>query len=333
MIELLIALVIIGILATIAMVTFNRAKERALLARVKSNVGEIELSLDDYQSDHCGLYPALTVYHSALPASGNLTTNPGPPGDPDPNEPQVLKRMGNALIGGGPKLIDTGDPLQDDFYKDEDDYAISYFRNRQGERAFGEPMTPVDELVLGGHVDAYPENPLKGPGTPMVNIAYMLYDYDSQTNDFQWVEMTVAPANSEVRTGLCAARPAAEGVYEPISVIWDEVTYPQGDFAYIPFEFSTEQGKYCKGYWIICYGDLTTLKTSEYNKFALRSDLTPFDPGPDYANWPNLPWPYGDGVPTTPPVQGTVEFEIKRLIQGALDVRHTVFEDQFQKVG
>jgi len=330
MIEMLTTLVIIGVLMTISVVTFNRARERTLLARVKTNVGQIELRLNDYQSDKSGFFPALTVYHSALPANGSITTDPTPPGDPVQGVPQTLKRMGSALIGGGPRLVDTGNPLQDDFYMDADNFTTSYFRDRQGERPFGEPMTPVDELVKNGHFDSYPENPLRAPGIPMVNVAYILYQYDSETNDSQWVDITVTEAG-EVRRGLCAARPSIEGIHEPLPVIWDDLTYPQGDFAYIPFEFTNNQGKYCKGYWIISYGDLNTLQTSEYNKYSLNPDTgLPIDP--EYADWPNLPQPYSDGDPTTPPVEGEFQYELKRMMLGALDVRYTIFEDRFQAI-
>ncbi len=329
MIELLTVLVIIGILTTISLVTYGKARDRARLARVKSNVGEITLALDDFGRDNQGLYPALTIYHNTLPASGSLDTTPVPPPDPTTGVPDILVRMGNAIIGGGPPLIDNANPLQDDFYLDLDANTISHFRNRKGERPFGEPMHPVDQLVLNGHFQSYPLNPLKGPGIPMVNIAYMLYDYDTQTNDYTWVDMTVN-SSGEVRTGLCAAKPSPEGVFEPVEPIWNEDNYPQGDFAYIPFEFSNEQGKYCKGYWIISYGDLTTLANSDYNKYALEP-ITQLPLDPTYADWPNFPAPYGDGVPDTPPVIGTVEYEVKRLMLGALDVRATVFEDQLQE--
>lgn len=334
-VELLTVLVIMSVLMTISIVAYGGAKQRAKLARIRTNVSEITLALDNYQMDKNGKYPSLTVFHNSLPPSGSYTTNPNPPADPTPGVPTVLKRMGNAIIGGSPGLVDTGNPLQDDFYRDTDPLNVSLFRDRQGEvqwdgdpSNFTGPMNPVDQLARNGQIDAYPLNILMGPGTPMVNIAHILYDYDAQTNDSQWVLFTVN-ATGEERMGLCAARPGFEGVYEPIPIIWNEDTYPQGDFAYIPMEFTTEQGTYCSGYWLICYGDLNTLENSPYNKFALREGLTPYDPS--YNNWPNFPPPYGDGIATTPPVLNTVEFEIKRLVQGALDIRATVFEDQLRE--
>jgi len=338
MIELLTVLVILGVLITISLVAFTNAISKARLSRVKTNVSEIVLRLDDFANSHNDNYPALTVYHNTLPPSNSITTTPAPPPDPDPSSgnPVILKRMGNAIVGGSPGLVDTGYALQDDFYRDElvpppDDinHTVSLFRNRSGEVNDPDdgPMRPVDQLVLNGHFSAYPANPLRGPGVPMVNIAYVLYDYDALTNDFQWVDITVN-ATGEVRTGLCAARPSPLGVYEPIVNIWDEDSYPQGDFAYIPFQFINQQGTLCKGYWIICYGDVSTLQNSEYNKFAL--DMYGNEIDPTYHNWPNLPPPYGDGNPNTPPVIGTVEWEIKRIIQGALDVRATVFDDQLK---
>jgi type II secretory pathway pseudopilin PulG len=336
MIELLTVLVIIGVLMSISMVAYGNVRERARLARVKSNVGEIALSLDDFSRDHNARYPALTEYHRNLPPSGSYATTPAPPSAPQPGVPATLKWRGNAIIGGGPGLVDTGNPLQDDFYKDMQQ-PQSMFRERQGEMPWEDPendgtpsspMHPVDALALNGHFESYPLNPLAGPGVPMVNIAHFLYLYDAQSNDFQWVTFTIANTG-EQRTGVCAARPYAPGVYEPIEVIWDEDSYPQGDFAYIPFEFTNEQGTYCNGYWIISYGNVSTLRNSDYNKYALDQFGNVIDPA--FANWPNLPPPYGDGIPTTPPdpVQTPVEYQIKRLIYGALDVRATIFEDQF----
>jgi len=330
MIELLTVLVIIGVLTTIAAVTYGRARDRARLARVKTNVGEIVLSLSDYARDHNGRYPALVVYHNQPTPNGSIDTDPNPPDDPVEGYPPVIRRMGNAIIGGGPPLADNSNPLQDDFYRDENDVTLSAFRTRPNEPDNPpEPMRPVDELALNGHMDSYPLNPLAGPGIPMKNIAYMLYDYDTQTNDNQWVEFTVNSNGGETRMGLCAAMPVPGGFYEPIPLIWNEVTYPMGDFAYIPMEFTNEQGRYCNGYWIISYGDLNTLQTSPYNKYSLDPiSGNPIDS--NFANWPNLPPPFGDGSPGTPPVTGTVEYEIKRLMFGALDVRASIFEDQFR---
>jgi prepilin-type N-terminal cleavage/methylation domain-containing protein len=328
MIELLTTLVIIGILTAVSLVTYGHARDRARLARIKSNVGEIVLSLDDFSRDHNTQYPALVDWHNDLPPG--YTTNPPPPSYPSLGTPVVLKLKGNAIIGGGPRLADTGNPLQDDFYRDQDPTTVSVFRKRLGEFQFDvsgtwNPMHPVDVLALNGQMDAYPANPLAGPGVPMVNIAHMLYDYDTQTNDYAWVQFTLT-ANGEVRTGLCAAMPAAGGFYDPIPVIWNETTYPQGNLAYLPFEFTNEQGTYCKGYWIISYGDLTTLRNSPYNRFALDQFGNPVDPA--YNNWPDLPPPYGDGDSTTPPDPASFEFQVKRIIYGALDVRATAFEDQ-----
>ena len=329
-IELLTVLMVIGVLATISMVAFNNARDKARLARVKSNVGEIVLALDNFAMSNNGLYPALTVYHNSLPPSGSIqSTNPAPPNDPIPGVPYVLKRMGNAIIGGSPPLADTGNPLQDDFYRDVNDISISLFRNRQGESPFdgSTPMHPVDQLVLNGQLAAYPQNPLAGPGTPMINVAYILYDHDAQANSFQWVEMRLN-ANGEVRQGLCPAKPAPQGVYEPIVNVWDEESYPQGNFAYIPFDFHNQQGTYCRGYWIISYGDLSTFRNSPYNKFALDQFGNPYDPG--YNNWPNFPPPFGDGIADTPPVPDSFEWQVKRMIEGALDVKATIFEEQLQ---
>jgi prepilin-type N-terminal cleavage/methylation domain-containing protein len=329
MIEMLTVLAIIGILMSISLVAYAKYREKARLARVKSNVGEIAMAIDDFARDHNGKYPALVDYHNIVPDGS--TTSPVAPANFSAGVPTILKRKGNAIIGGGPPLKDNGSVQQDDFYRDEMN-PPSAFRQRQGEPAFGSgAMHPVDVLILNGQLKDYPFNPLAGPGVSMLNIAHILYDYDSQSNDFTWV--TITCADGDIRTGLCAALPFAQanlgGLYRPIPMqavpnsAWTEDTYPKGNFAYIPFEFTSEEGKYCNGYWIISYGDITTFKNSPYNKFS-------FGPGSEaaFVNWPNLPRPYGDGDPSTPPDPLSFEYQVKRMIYGALDVRATIFEDQ-----
>ncbi len=337
MIEILMVVAIIGVLTTISLVTYGQAKERARLHAVKNNVSLLVLSLDDFARDHQGKYPALTDYHSQLATryirddgisddGGNLTTDPGPPGEPLPNSFTPYKRRGNAIIGGGPPLADTSSAMQDDFYTDFLTDWVSAFRLLlyQPNAPADGPMIPIDALAKNGHLSSYPTNPLAGPGVPMVNIAHMLYDYDAGTNDYNFIEFTVM---GESRLGFTAARPGAGGLWEPYQTIWTEENYPKGDFAYIPFDFSTMQGTHCNGYWIICYGDLGTLRNGEYNKYSLYPDGSDIDP--TYQNWPNFPPPYGDGDPTSPPMWGGIDYEVKRLMLGALDVRATIFEDQF----
>ena len=328
MIELLTVLVIIGILLTISLVAYGRARDKARLSRIRSNCGEIALSLYDFARDHQG-FPAFTDYHNVEDPAYYVTT-PAPPDDPMANVPDVRKRRGNAIVGGAPALVDTTALLEDDYFKDELT-PPSQFRKRKGETKwdgtpgdYKGPMHPVDVLVLNGQFSAYPVNPLAGPGVPMVNIAHFLYDYDTRTNDFQWVTMTLA--DGQIRTGLTAALPGPEGLYQPIQQIWTEDSYPQGNFAYIPFNFTNSQATYCEGYWLICYGDLDTLKNSPYNKYSLDLNGNPIDP--NYANWPSLPFPYGDGDPSTPPAG--VELELKKLMLGALDVQATIFGEMLK---
>lgn len=329
MIEMLAVLAIIGVLLTISLVAYGSARDKTRLSRVRSNIGEISLSLDDFSRDHQGSFPALVDYHNVDPPG--YSTTPPPPADPVPNMPDVLKRRGNAISGGAPALIDSLAVLQDDYFKDELT-PTSFFRVRKGEMSWNGnpsnypgPMHPIDVLVLNGQFSAYPINPLAGPGVPMVNIAHFLYDYDVRTNDFQWVTMTLT--DGQIRTGLTAALPGPEGLYQPIQQIWTEDTYPQGNFAYIPFNFTNSQATYCEGYWLISYGDLDTLKNSPYNKYSLGVDGVDIDP--NYTMWPNLPFPYGDSDPSTPPAG--VEIQIKRLMLGALSVQTTILEELFSE--
>lgn len=330
MIELLVVIVILSLLISISLVTYGKAKQRARLNRIKSNVAEITLALDDYARDHGGLYPAFTDYHNVEPVGAD--TDPQPPGDPVFGVPQILKRRGNAIIGGGPPLTDTGNPLQDDFYQDLLD-PPSNFRvllsnlDRGPDPNLPRPMNPVDALISGGYLDAYPINPMRGPGIPMVNIAHFLYDYDAGTNDYRFVNINV---NGDIRIGLTPALPRPRGLYQPIENIYIDLTYPQGDFAYIPLSLSSEQGTNANGFWIISYGDETTLENSDWTKLS----IDPFAGNvrdPRYANWPNLQPPYGDGNPDTPPNPNYgIEFMIKRMAYGALEIRGNIFEDQLK---
>ncbi|HDS29781.1 MAG TPA: type II secretion system protein, partial [Firmicutes bacterium] len=169
LVEMLTVIVVLGILTTISLVAYGGAREKTRLARIKSNVGEIVLSLDDFARDHRGQYPAFVDWHNDLHST--ITTNPPAPSDPVPGVPVVLKRRGNAIIGGGPALINTGNPLQDDFFTDMNPTSLSSFRKRPGQPKdpSGGMMQPVDVLVRNGHFSAYPVNPRSGPDIPMVN--------------------------------------------------------------------------------------------------------------------------------------------------------------------
>jgi len=96
LVEMLTVLVILGVLMSISIVTFTKAKQRSKLARVKTNVSEIILALDDFARDHQGKYPAFTDFHNV--DSPGYDTSPVPPGDPAVGVPQIVKRRGNAII-------------------------------------------------------------------------------------------------------------------------------------------------------------------------------------------------------------------------------------------
>lgn len=58
LIELLVVITIIGILISLALPNFIKAKDKALEAEVKSNIHSLQLSLERYATDNGGFYPA-----------------------------------------------------------------------------------------------------------------------------------------------------------------------------------------------------------------------------------------------------------------------------------
>jgi len=59
LIELLVVITIIGILASIALPNYIKAKDKAREAEVKANVHTIQIALERYAVDHSGVYPAM----------------------------------------------------------------------------------------------------------------------------------------------------------------------------------------------------------------------------------------------------------------------------------
>lgn len=58
LIELLVVITIIGILISLALPNFIKAKDKALEAEVKSNIHSLQISLERYATDNGGFYPA-----------------------------------------------------------------------------------------------------------------------------------------------------------------------------------------------------------------------------------------------------------------------------------
>ena len=70
LIELMIVVVVIGILAAIAIPNFLAMQKRALEARVKSNMHQVQVSLEDYSVQNDSFYP--TSAASTLPDGRSL---------------------------------------------------------------------------------------------------------------------------------------------------------------------------------------------------------------------------------------------------------------------
>jgi hypothetical protein len=265
---------------------------------------EIENALSNYAQEHGG-YPGL----KRLPV--------------DPGSGWI--RMGPALIGGNsgplkePNLVNQDDYLDDMKAPDspywrypEYNYLHQWDPPRIGGDGIRRKMNPVDELYREG-LYRYIDNPLADPGTAMVNVAYIEYDFNINTNDFVWVNI-----QNTGRYGLSPGLPGNNGQYTLLN-LWDLndtttwVNYPAGDFAYIPFNFSKSDGSLAQGYWLIAYGDEKTLVNSPYNKLLQ-------DP-----NWPTFDVPFDDQDAT---YVTSYEQMMRTLITGALVVKANVYQDQ-----
>ncbi len=299
LVELVVVLGIIGILTVITMQTFGSIKDKGRLKRVEVAVMEMDNALSNYTQEHGGNYPGL----KQLPI--------------DPGGGWI--RMGPAIIGGNGGKPDQPGVLNQDDYLDDMKPPDSPYRAVPGQTGVGPPrqrMKPIDELYREG-LYRYIDNPFADPGTAMVNVAYIEYDYNISTNDYAWVDIQSLGAFD----GLAPGYPDPGGVYRILN-IWDlndpttYDNYPVGNFAYIPLAFTQENGKLATGYWLIGYGDHDTFINSHYN------DLLQ-DP-----NWPNFDPPFGDGLSSTPPAPRSFEMQVRQLMTGALVVRGNIYMDQ-----
>jgi len=298
LIELVIVIAIISILTVIAMQTFGAVKQKGKLKRVETAMMEIDDALSNYTQEHGGNFPGL----KQLPNVGG----------------GGIIIMGPGITGGNGGPVNQPNVLNQDDYLEDMKLPDSPYRTIPGQT----PVIPqrqrlkaIDELYRE-NLYRYIDNPLADPGTAMVNVAYIEYQYDINTNDSQWVDI-----QGLNRWGLSPGYPDPGGVYRLLNP-WDPldqttwVNYPAGNFAYIPLKFTKEDGKLVQGYWLIAYGDEKTLLNSPYNKLLQ-------DP-----NWPNFDPPFGDGNRTTPPPVGSFEEYVRVLMTGALVVRANIYQDQ-----
>jgi prepilin-type N-terminal cleavage/methylation domain-containing protein len=73
-VELLIVIVVIGILATLVIVTFTGIQQKARDSKRKTDLGAIQASLESYYSSN-NTYPTLTDFNDTTASTGWITTN------------------------------------------------------------------------------------------------------------------------------------------------------------------------------------------------------------------------------------------------------------------
>ncbi len=307
----MVALSIIAILTVITTKTYTTVVEKGRLKRIENFVMEIDNGLSKYAQKNAGKYPGLKRHY--LQPGGSWI------------------RMGPAITGGNGGPANEPNVLnQDDFIYDmklpDSPYRVVPGQNPTDVGGLREKMKAVDELIYNRILDVYWDNPLESPGNAMLNVAYMEYDYDPQTNDFDWVGGITSP-NGTSYNGLAPARLSInpgthEGEYRILDP-WDPydpstwVNYPAGHFAYIPLRFTNPNGTTAEGYWLIGYGNLNTLENSKYNRLL------------DDPDWPYFEGPFDDDNPM---YNSGIEATMRILISGALVVRGNIYMDQLTGV-
>jgi len=323
-IEMVVVMAIIGILTVIALTTFGNVREKGRLVAIRNNVNIIDNAIAKFAQKHQGRFPGLTDWPLSIypPTGGRL--------------------KGNRIIGGnsGPRDID---PVYANAVVNQDDYLTDTKPDSSPFRSvlptiyanFPSPMRPIDALYEENLLIPYPDNPLRTPGTGMVNVAYTLGSFQKNINIFSLLPIiNVNPNYNPI--GIAAGRPMTAPGSSPPSIrplpyrysifayMWDyyvdnptyKANYPKGDFAYIPLGLSDPSGEYATAYWLIGYGDDGTLMNSPYNKLL------------ENPNFPNFPPPLGDNDPATPPQVGTYEYMVRQFVKGALVIKASKFEDQ-----
>lgn len=99
LIELLVVVVIIGILASIALPSFIGAQDKARNSAVQSNVNTVRLGLEQYATDHNGVYPIATALFSGMSAGNYL------PGNKFPRSPWCTTSQSTGYTTASPEIL------------------------------------------------------------------------------------------------------------------------------------------------------------------------------------------------------------------------------------
>ena len=192
LIELLVVIVIIGILAAIALPNYIKVKEKAKEAEVKSNLHNVQLSVERFAVDTEGAYPNYLIGGEAKYA-GNVYLGSSANAFTDVQECNPLEGVSDALLRRGyvdayprnpfvrtgiaihqvqtnlPSSINGDDPLRNDFEDGED----------LGTR-FGPYCTTMGSVLADPRYEEWlfvnPTNGTQDPRYTWCNIEYEFWD-------------------------------------------------------------------------------------------------------------------------------------------------------------
>ncbi len=100
LVEMLVVISLIGILASLALVSFTNSQKQARDTERKSDLRQYQTALENYASKNTGLYPS---YTAATDADGSLCTILAIgtcPSDPKDTSPYIYRYISNGSGGG-----------------------------------------------------------------------------------------------------------------------------------------------------------------------------------------------------------------------------------------
>ena len=343
LVELLVVVTIIGILISIAVPNYMKIKAKARDAQVEAGVTHIMQALENYATNHNGLYPGVALPLVFENVDSNGVWNHADPLDPPDGSGTVYTMRG--IVGGG--IVRPDDPTLR--------YLDPWYYQPDSNPATPNPPQLPDRLLADGSLDAYPTNPFKqniqgvtNAGVPMMNVfgieskfhpndqifgfhvidlnlSYPNFDVDAPPGAFSYPDRTADPFFGEAGFSIDQKVPRnaknirmdrdGDNRITPMD-LQNFYAFPEGDFAYIPLDpiqtdpTANDYMQFCKGYWIIAYGSKDTARANKYGNA-----------------YPNFPRPLGDGNPNT-----ATEYEkmVRRALCGAMSVYGTVYKDQLR---
>ncbi|MEO7993360.1 MAG: type II secretion system protein [bacterium] len=332
-VEMIVVFSVLAIVAVIAAKTYSSVYTKGKIARAETGVNEIDAALQRFKGANGGYYPGLA------PWPVNIT------GASVASYPRDRFFAGPRVIGGSGGFNDDSSKVAQDDYLFDRKAPQSPFVGGSFTTAYPlylsnitkptSAMKPVDALVSGGFFEQnqYPPNPFR-PGNSMVNIAFMLGEYNRSINNFSLV--TLPSVGGYTPRGLTIGRPGpsygstnlpANYKYSLYQTSWAQRSlppgvamadiYPEGDFAYIPLGPKDPTSALVTDYWLIGYGNLATREASPYNAWLEQNPTLP-----------DFPPPMGDGN-----VSNLTGFErtIRQLLSGALVVKGSKYTDQLNR--